>query len=300
MATLNEMSSMRKECETILSQPFTEYTSKYMAKVEDKADSKKAFQRMLRSIGEWNSSKVDREFSKFTKWCVKKDVLEEDIKNQLNQFVILSLRIMLSKKVRDEMIKDYQINLKDLFYKCMRRVARDLYERMLTRNTKESVKKGIRVGKKETNNIVVACLYEFIPLEKLIEIIELFKEENESTQSYDFNRTFSDSDCAKGKPLVLVEKEDSDESDTKDSEDTNESTSYKRYEPQLQYVPSENIEDDYFGFTEDENTDKLKKYNGDVKEIKLPKYKQKGYYKAKREPLTKPRVNEKDENFFSE
>lgn len=275
MTKVSELSAMRKEVEAGASQPFVEYISKYMEKVEDKSDgSKKLLQKLLRSIGEWDSSKVDREYSKFLKWCTKRDITVDHIKDNLTQFVVLSLRIMLNKRIQNDNTKEYEIDITELFYKCMRRVARRLYENV---RDGESY-----LGKRAITDIIVSCLHEFIPLERLIEIIELFEKDEDSNHSYDFNRTFSDSEDGK----ILVEKESSDKT-TKES---------GHEEPALQYVPSDNFEDEYYNADDKKNSE-----DENVKEIKIPKYNGKGYYNKKpKEPIRKPKVNEKDENFFSD
>lgn len=277
MIKVSELSSMRKDIEANVSRPFVEYTEKYIEKVQDKCDgSTKYLQKTLRSMGEWDSSKVDREYNKFLKWCLKRGTTVEYIRENLNKFVVLSLRIMLSKKIQDEIIKDYEVNIKDFFYKCMRRVARREYDNVTSQTNGET---------KDTTTIVISCLHEFIPLEKLIEIMELFDEEEDSNHSYDFNKTFSDSEDIK---KIVIEKYCS---------NSNDSTDKATHDAELHYVPSENFEDEYY------HSDDSKSKDSNIKEIKLPKYNNnKGLQanKKRKTPIKKPKINEKDENFFSE
>lgn len=281
MSKVSEMSVMRREAEVCASMPMIEYAIKYMNKIQDKCDgSIKTLQRMLRSVGEWDAAKVDKEYEKFLKWCDKRGTTIQFLHEHLYKFVSLSLHIMFSKRIPDELINEYQINIKNLFHKCMRRVARRLYEQQKTANDTDAY-----MSKKEATECVVSCLHEFIPIEKLIEIMELFEQESDSSHSYDFNRTFSDSE--KGK--ILIEK-NNETDDTKESGD-------ESINLQLKYVQSDNFEDEYYN--PDDQSKQKPEEDTNVKEINIPKYHKKGYYN-KNQQIHKPKINEKDENFFSE
>lgn len=300
MSKISEIMSVRRDTETITTMPFIEYTMKYMDKIQDKSaesaarESKKNLQKILRNIGEWESSKIDREYDKFCKWCSKKGISVNNIEEQFNLFIVLSLQIMLNKRlhgiVKDKVDND-NLNIKELFYKCMRRVARKLYDCVKGGGTVEEC----YVNKKETTNIVVSCLHEFIPLEKLIEIMELLEEDEESNHSYDFDRTFSDLQSVENSEgKLIVEKEGTTDSGL----DDNKFTVRDNCEGRLHYVPSEDIEDEYF---HSDIEQKAQSNDDNIKEIKIPKYNNKGLYKNKRkEPIRKPKINEKDENFFTE
>lgn len=294
MSKLSEISILRKEAETNASHSFIEYSTRYVEKIQDKSDGSKTYlQKMLRSIGEWESSKVDKEYVKFLKWCAKRGTTEDDIKEQLHLFVVLSLRIMLNKRIHEDMIKDYQINIRQFFYKCLRRVSRQLYDDVTLSNNLE-----VYIRKRVTNDLVVSCLHEFIPLEKLIEVMELFVSEEDSNHSYNFEKTFSDSNDSKGR--IFIEKEGSEKGSDTSSQQCDAS-------PHLQYVPSEKFHEDFYNSEDDENKksndDENKKSNGDdnIKEIQLPKYNTKGFYNRKqKKPVQNPKIDERAEAFFSE
>jgi hypothetical protein len=280
MTKLSELSVMRKDAESNASRLFVEYSIKYVEKIQDKSDGSKTYlQKMLRSVGEWKSSKVDKEYLKFIKWCVKRGTTEDIIKENLQIFVLLSLRIVLNKRIHEDMVRDYQINTKQFFYKCLRRVSRQLYDNIRSLNNAE-----LYIGKRDANELVVSCLHELIPLEKLIEVMELFDGEEDSNHTYNFERTFSDSDDSKGK--ILIEKEGSDTHTKSD----------RSSEPELQYVPSEKFHEEYYNSEDEQHND-----GENVKEIKIPKYNTKGFYNRKqKKPLQKPKIDERGEAFFSE
>lgn len=275
---IKEMSSSRKQLENKVSEVFAEYTYKYMNKVQDKCESSKAFRRALRQITEWDNDKRVREYKKFVKWYKKHGDSIDQLEAELDSFVRVSLRILLNKRVQgkaEEWVKtECNLDAQSLFYKCMRRVARDFHDA-----------RDNHLSQAKLQQTIASCLHEFIPVDKLIELIELFDDDSHN-QSYDFNKTFSDT-VSNSTHKVVVEKEDTNSNHT----DVGERS--------LKYVPSEDIEE-YYNSDEDEK--KVSVEDDNIKEIKLPKHNNKGsfYYKKRKAPIPKPKIDEAKENFFSE
>lgn len=235
------------------------------------------FQRSLLKITKWSDKTLDKQYNKFLKWVKKReDLSEEQVYELLKGIVKLSTQTMINKpdSYVDTLLQNYKLpSLKTYFYKCLRRVARRVYE-----NPKdfESLKN------EDLINDLESILQNFLPLDKIKTVIE-FKQDTESEEDikvkYNFEGT-NDTNSSISlrnslQNVLLVDKEQSDRS--------------------LHYVSSNELLNNY-----DYDDDKIQQIThipeveDSVKHIRVPKFKKSQYF------YNKPKINEINEHFFNE
>ena len=136
---LNENARLK----TKLYNPIIKFVYKYMLKLFEKEKSYHNnresrpslypdFQRRLLQITKWSDKKLDKQYSKFLKWVQKReDLSEEQIYKLLKDIIRLSTQIIINKSdvYVDTLLQNYKLpQLKTYYYKCLRRIARRVYE----------------------------------------------------------------------------------------------------------------------------------------------------------------------------
>jgi hypothetical protein len=242
---MEEMIERKQLYEEQIADIFEVYLEKYINKLFDYVDrDMKIFKRKLVDIAGWNEEKVTKEYNKFLKWTGKKLIEEAEVKNMLDNVIMYSIRLMINKYDTEIIAKLVEFESTDperFFFKCMKRIAKFVYE------NPNSIK--LEEFNQKVKNIVVSVIYEFVPIAKIIKLLEVTKEA-ESEKSYDFNKTFTtESEQAPQQKLVV---------DKQTTSSDNE----------LNYVPSEEIIKEYY------QSDKEDK-NENEKLINIPKTKKK-------------------------
>jgi hypothetical protein len=242
---MEEMIERKQLYEEQIADIFEVYLEKYINKLFDYVDrDMKIFKRKLVDIAGWNEEKVTKEYNKFLKWTGKKSIEEAEVKNMLDNVIMYSIRLMINKYDTEIIAKLVEFESTDperFFFKCMKRIAKFVYE------NPNSIK--LEEFNQKVKNIVVSVIYEFVPIAKIIKLLEVTKEA-ESEKSYDFNKTFTtESEQAPQQKLVV---------DKQTTSSDNE----------LNYVPSEEIIKEYY------QSDKEDK-NENEKLINIPKTKKK-------------------------
>jgi hypothetical protein len=239
---MEEMIEKKQMYETQIADVFKVYLQKYMKKLYDYVDRDlKRFKKVLVDISSWNEEKITKEYNKFLKWSGKKSIEEAELKNMLDNVIMYSIRLMINKYDTDvltKLIEFESTNPERFFYKCMKRVAKFVYENPQSIETED------------VNRVIISVIYEFLPIQKILRLLEVSKEP-ESEKSYDFNKTFT-SESESDSPQLIVEKE-------------RESSAIGTGTKELHYVPSEDIQE-YYQSDKEDNNEKL---------INIPKVKKK-------------------------
>jgi len=254
---MDEIIEKKQKYEDNITSIFAIYVSKYMKKLYEYARDEKGFKKVLIDIASWDELKIAKEYNKFLKWVDKKHKTgEAEIKNILDNVIMYSIRLMVNKydtEVIAKLIEFESTNTERFFYKCMKRASRYVYE-----NPKSIL------GSLNLESVIVSVIYEFLPIQKIIKLLEVTKEQ-ESDKSYDFNKTFtSENDSAQNfgtdndkqskdpsKKELIIDKETSDTTQ------------------ELQYVASEDFANEYY------ESDKESQKDNHEKLINVPMMKKK-------------------------
>jgi hypothetical protein len=235
---MDEIIEKKQKYENNIKSIFEVYVGKYIRKLYEYARDEKGFKKVLIDIASWDELKIAKEYNKFLKWVEKKHKSgEAEIKNILDNVIMYSIRLMVNKydtEVIAKLIEFESTNPERFFYKCMKRASRYVYE-----NPKSVL------GNLNLESVIVSVIYEFLPIQKIIKLLEVTKEQ-ESDKSYDFNKTFTsengsdkESDVKSKKELII------------DKETTSQ---------ELQYVASEDLINEYYdsdGESDKNNNEKL-------------------------------------------
>lgn len=235
MSNISILSKEKNRSQELLCKVFASYLEKYMRKLytsiarsQDKEETKselREFQKCLSEIAKWEEHKQKREYKKFLKWVMKRyDLTELDLQSYLEKVITFSVMIVLHKynqKAVLEKIKYKSTNPQDLFYKAIKAVARLYYE------SPNKVKEDSR---DPTINTIDSIIYNFIPLNKVFEMMEECDGTEDSVKSYKYSKNDS-SESEPKEVAVVLEKS---------------SGSQREYGGKLEYVPSEEIYNEYY------------------------------------------------------
>lgn len=237
------------------------------------------FQRSLLKITKWSGKTLEKQYLKFLKWVEKrKDLSEEQLYKLLKDIIKLSTQIMINKSdvYVDTLLQNYKFpTLKAYYYKCLRRIARRVYE---------NPKLLYSLKNEDLINDLESILQNYLPLDEIKTILE-FKEETENNDNIQVAYNFDDNDDKSSsislrnslKNMLLVDKEQSDQS--------------------LHYVSSNELIKNY-DYDDikpiPNNSEHIIDYEDGVKHITVPKFKKSNYF------YNKPKVNEISEHFFNE
>lgn len=90
----------------------------------------KKFQKILLEIPYWPDDDIDKQFKRFTKWASREYDVNQ-IEDSLKHIIRLSIQIIVNKNDTyvDKVLEDYKYpDLKYFFYKCLKVIARKMYE----------------------------------------------------------------------------------------------------------------------------------------------------------------------------
>lgn len=241
------------------------------------------FQRSLLKITKWSDKTLDKQYSKFLKWVEKrKNLSEEQLYQLLKDIIKLSTQIMINKSdvYVDALLQNYKLpSLKTYYYKCLRRIARRVYE---------NPKFLYSLKNEDLINDLENILQNYLPLDKIKTVLE-FKQETEKDNNIQVAYNFDDNDDKSSsislrnslQNILLVDKEQSDQS--------------------LHYVSSNELIKNYDYDDVKQMSSKPEKINeydyeneDGVKHITVPKFKKTQYFH------NKPKINEINEHFFNE
>lgn len=143
------------------------------------------FQKRLLKISKWPEYKIDKEYSKFLKWCSRKyNKNENQLQIMLNDIIILTIQVMIHKPSLyvENLLENSFPSMRDFYYKCLRRLARVFYE--APKSTKSITLSELKRHINTTINI-------FLPTKKIDAVLEI--QEPEHIQqieniTYDFNK----------------------------------------------------------------------------------------------------------------
>lgn len=186
-------------CDIELVELLSTYATKYMRKVwndiKHVEDGKfRLFQKELVKVSTWSDSKKEKEYMRFAKWCMKRrsPMSENDIQCAFDNIIIDSVKLLLGKNGSYDIYDNNDIH--DLFYRCIKRFSRLYYEKPERVVDTEN--------KKDAFELTKTVINSFIPLQKVLKIIE--QEKSISSVSYDFDKS-QEKDV---KVNVIVEKQE--------------------------------------------------------------------------------------------
>jgi hypothetical protein len=287
---LNENARLK----TKLYNPIIKFVYKYMLKLFEKEKSYHNnresrpslypdFQRRLLQITKWSDKKLDKQYSKFLKWVQKReDLSEEQIYKLLKDIIRLSTQIIINKSdvYVDTLLQNYKLpQLKTYYYKCLRRIARRVYEN--PKDFESSLKN------EDLINDLENILQDFLPLDKIKTVLEFVEDPNIKEKDIHVEYNFEDDQDDNSsislrnslQNVLLVDKRSSDRS--------------------LHYVSSDDLAKNYD--YEDNNIkgpvniiENNIDYEDGVKHITVPTFKKSKYF------YNKPKINEINEYFFNE
>lgn len=245
----------REQLEITLSDCMSEYCKKYFLKLYKNGDeSKKMFQKAVAKIPTWSRGEKERQMKRFKKWLHASHTFidqPEGVQHFLNKYVVYSLRIMLHKYDASSIYEEPMPCVDDVLYMCLKRLGRYFYE-----HPKTVVKPS-----KDMDKIIKECLQSFIPVQKVIQIIQ--QTEEVKSLEYNFDDESSNSVSTKSvreHPKIVVYKQESEGSEAAVGG--------------MKYVSSDEMDD--FQMSEQSQKAKLSE-DDDVKHIKIPIVKRKGF-----------------------
>lgn len=263
MSKLKEHAESRDKYEGQLVAVLSAFYGKFIRKV-DVGQSRKDFQKELYKVATWSSSKKEREYSRFLKWCWKKHkVSEAELESWFRTVVTLYINVLLHRHpdgARDIARRSGLPRLMDVFYKGLKRTSRFFYEHPKSDLYDES----------QFERIAKEMIGTFMPLTAVVDYLEKH-EDKTSEVSYNFDRittskSTKSSEISKDSYKEIVLQKASSNKDG--SVDHN----------QLQYIPSDEFKNEYYESEQeaketgephpDRSTD-----DKDVKQIQLPKVK---------------------------
>lgn len=257
----------KKEYQSKLTKILKKYFVRYISKSFDK--SLREFQKILLKIPEWSDDKLNKEFSKFTKFIENRfDLSEEDLSKTLSILIGLNVKIMAP------ITYDIEVKIpkfKDFWYKCIKKIGKYYYEHPKVMLSDLEFEKTYPYIEEAINSIIL----KYIPLQ------DILSGKREPLDVYNFDE--------------LEENLDENSVEIQKSKDNIEVTleSKTASDNDLKYLSSEEFENEYYK-SDNEKEDK-KEEKSEEKHIKLQKYvfPKKNYKK-------KIAKNEIDENFFDD
>lgn len=188
--TFSELHSKKNDSEKIVTHIFTRWCDKVMYKMFEESVDSKSFQRKLLDIAKWRDDDITYSYRKFRKWLKKrgpkKIYSERELEKVLAEYIVASLKCLCdNKQIVETVLTERSLpTIDDIYYKCIRRTARHLYDhpKLIKDKSSEDVYK-------ELFKITKTLLIKFIPFKRLLEEMELHKRENEDKlHSYNFDK----------------------------------------------------------------------------------------------------------------
>lgn len=181
MSTLQKSINIKKNLEKNLYEIISKYIYKYIKYIYSKdlenfKDNKykfhKHFQKKLLEIAKWTSYIIDKEYSKFLKWCDKKyNLNENDLQTLFNTIITSSIKIILNKSnvYIKSLLEDYSFTtIKKFYFKALKKISRYFYENP----------KNINISNDILIDQIDILINSLIPIKKIIDIIEYSSDNN--------------------------------------------------------------------------------------------------------------------------
>lgn len=235
--TFSELHSKKNNSEKVVTHIFTRWCDKVTYKMfEDSTDSK-SFQRKLLDIAKWRDDDITYSYRKFRKWLrkrgPKKIFSERELEKVFAEYIVTSMKCMCDNEMIVKMVLTERSlpTIDDIYYKCIRRIARHLYD-----NPKLFKDKSFEDAYNDLFKITKTLLIKFIPFKRLLEEMEMHKRENEEKlHSYNFDK--------------LGNTEDGEDHHRHTIQSKNSSTTQNT----LRYFSSDEFEHDYYNPDKDED-----------------------------------------------
>ena len=225
----------------------TKYYTKFIRDLRLDMHRTIEFQKELYDVPKWSRKKLEKEYSIFLKYSLKKnDADEEDLDKTLEDLFISQIKLLSGGSYMIEFDIPKFITF---WYKCLRRVTRYFYEN--PKNTEETMK-----NKKDVlDQIVSDVLSSFVPIEDVVK----YKHKTHKTK-YNFDKTKSNESSELILDEVLNSSKINMDIDVNSTSNDTES---------LKYITSEQFENEYYN--SDDNADKKNEVVEEVKHINISK-----------------------------
>jgi hypothetical protein len=256
----SEMHRKKKENETILAHIFTRWCDKVTYRMFEESADSKSFQHKLLDVASWRDDDIMYSYKKFLKWLRKREpkkvYKERQLEKIFAEYIVSSLKCICENEtiVKSVLTEKALPTIDDIYYKCIRRICRHLYD-----HPKLFKEKSLDNTYEELFKITKTLLIKFIPLKRLLEEMELYKKVSEGAiYSYSFERGIGDNNENKTENVPTS---------SKGSTFGSNSTSNL-----LRYMPSEEFENDYYNPDIEQNflQDNALGEDQKIKQIALP------------------------------
>lgn len=243
------------------------------------------FQLHLIKIAKWSDSHIEKEYYKFLKWCKKKyDMKEKHIVQLFEKLIVLSIKVILNKSniYTESILETYHFPKFHMFYyKYLKKCCRFFYE------NPKLINNGIPSS---TKKIMLSLINDSLPIKQIINIIECSNKKS----CIDENSYKTISELSNCENVNIQQNDNLSNITTKPNLIVNKSESEKS----LQYMSSEEFQNEYFNDNKDEseinkkNKDDTLSNDNQIKHINVPKYKKNPFF------YNNKKINEINENFF--
>lgn len=239
--SFSELHRKKNDNEKVLTHIFTRWCDKVTYKMFEESVDSKSFQRKLLDIAKWRDDDIAYSYRKFRKWLKKrgpkKIYSERELEKVFAEYIVSSLKCLCENEmiVKTVLTERSLPTIDEIYYKCIRRIARHLYE-----HTKMFKGGSFDDVYNELFKLTKTLLIKFIPFKRLLEEMDLYKRANEDNlHPYDFgNMKHTDNTTENGES----------KSTSKNSGATHNS---------LRYFSSDEFQNDYY------NPDTEKEIEGD-------------------------------------
>lgn len=186
--SFSELNRKKNDNEKILTHVFTRWCDKLTYKMFEESVDSKSFQRKLLDIAKWRDDDIAYSYRKFRKWLKKrgpkKVYSERDLEKVFAEYIVSSLKCLCENEmiVKTVLAERSLPTIDEIYYKCIRRIARHLYEhpKMFKDGSFDDVYN-------ELFKLTKTLLIKFIPFKRILEEMELYKRTNEDNlHPYDF------------------------------------------------------------------------------------------------------------------
>lgn len=262
--SIHKLNNTKKEYQNKLNEILKKYFIRYIEKLYSDCDSYKDFQRELLKIPEWSYDKSVKEYDKFLKYTKEKFDLSED-----ELIKILDIIFGLNIKIMTSLFDEIELNIPKFnifWFKCLKRIGKYYYE-----NPKKSLEKP---SSNKLNDSIEYVIQKYIPLKDII------NSTHKELEYYNFDNINTD-----------IENHITNDKSSK----INISLESTDNENSLQYIKSEDFENEYY------KSDKSENELSQEKHINIPKYLyQNRNIKNGNKISNFKKKNELDEHFFDE
>jgi hypothetical protein len=256
------MHKKKNEAENILTHIFTRWCDKMTYRMFEESADTKSFQHKLLDVAKWRDDDIMYSYKKFLKWLRKREPKKVYKERQLEKFfaeyIVCSLKCICDNEmiVKNVLTEKSLPSIDDIYYKCIRRISRHLYD-----NPKLFKEKSLDDIYQDLFKIIKTLLIKFVPLKRLLEEMELYKAVNEgNVHAYSFKEGVGDNKT-----------EDKVQSSSKATTFGSGSCSNSTIN-MLRYMPSEEFVNDYYNPDNDcdETVENALGEDQKIKQIQMP------------------------------